>query len=231
MSVERNKHVALHCQAQGVPTPTIVWKKATGEKFLWFIINSGVQYLLKVSRTPKYPKNIYTLARFFYRKLIRPRVEYSCIKTFCETVRAQNARNNSVLYYSNIGIFRCLDKIGSKSGEYEELRERPYTKILSNGTLLLQHVKEDREGFYLCQASNGIGSGIGKVVHLKVNCKYLRVNDKVKAKWLLNNQIFRQRGELLNKKRKGKIYGADNFAILFSLQHLHISPHHRDWLP
>ncbi|XP_017758312.1 PREDICTED: Down syndrome cell adhesion molecule-like protein Dscam2 isoform X8 [Eufriesea mexicana] len=87
VSVERNKHVALHCQAQGVPTPTIVWKKATG----------------------------------------------------------------------------------SKSGEYEELRERAYTKILTNGTLLLQHVKEDREGFYLCQASNGIGSGIGKVVQLKVN--------------------------------------------------------------
>lgn len=30
VSVERNRHVALHCQAQGVPTPTIVWKKATG---------------------------------------------------------------------------------------------------------------------------------------------------------------------------------------------------------
>ncbi|XP_076618298.1 Down syndrome cell adhesion molecule 2 isoform X3 [Colletes latitarsis] len=90
VSVERNKHVAMHCQAQGVPTPTIVWKKATGKK-------------------------------------------------------------------------------GSKSGEYEELRERAYTKILGNGTLLLQHVKEDREGFYLCQASNGIGSGIGKVVQLKVN--------------------------------------------------------------
>ncbi|XP_017879718.1 Down syndrome cell adhesion molecule-like protein Dscam2 isoform X3 [Ceratina calcarata] len=95
VSVERNKHVALHCQAQGVPTPIIVWKKAT--------------------------------------------------------------------------VRRYLDKTGSKSGEYEELRERAYTKILSNGTLLLQHVKEDREGFYLCQASNGIGSGIGKVVQLKVN--------------------------------------------------------------
>ena len=60
---------------------------------------------------------------------------------------------------------------GSKAGDYEELRERTYTKILSNGTLLLQHVKEDREGFYLCHASNGIGSGLGKVVQLKVNCE------------------------------------------------------------
>jgi hypothetical protein len=61
---------------------------------------------------------------------------------------------------------------GSKSGEYEELRERVYTKLLSNGSLLLQTVKEDREGFYLCQASNGIGNGIGKVVQVKVNCKF-----------------------------------------------------------
>uniref|UniRef100_A0A182N230 Down syndrome cell adhesion molecule n=1 Tax=Anopheles dirus TaxID=7168 RepID=A0A182N230_9DIPT len=77
----------LHCQAQGVPAPTILWKKATG----------------------------------------------------------------------------------SKSGDYEEVRERPYTKVLTNGSLLLQHVKEDREGFYLCQANNGIGTGIGKVIQLKVN--------------------------------------------------------------
>lgn len=53
------------------------------------------------------------------------------------------------------------------------MRERPFTKLLSNGSLLLQHVKEDREGFYLCQANNGIGTGIGKVIQLKVNCKYL----------------------------------------------------------
>ncbi|XP_055627632.1 cell adhesion molecule Dscam2 isoform X6 [Toxorhynchites rutilus septentrionalis] len=87
VSVERNRHITLHCQAQGVPIPTIQWKKATG----------------------------------------------------------------------------------SKSGDYEEVRERPYTKLLSNGSLLLQHVKEDREGFYLCQAHNGIGTGIGKVIQLKVN--------------------------------------------------------------
>ncbi|XP_057660096.1 cell adhesion molecule Dscam2 isoform X2 [Diorhabda carinulata] len=87
VSVERNRHVALHCQAQGVPTPTVIWKKATA----------------------------------------------------------------------------------SKSGDYEEVRDHMYTKLLGNGTLLLQHVKEDREGYYLCQADNGIGTGIGKVIQLRVN--------------------------------------------------------------
>ncbi|XP_055378995.1 cell adhesion molecule Dscam2 isoform X4 [Condylostylus longicornis] len=87
VNVERNRHVTLHCQAQGVPIPTVVWKKATG----------------------------------------------------------------------------------TKSGDYEEIRERPYTKLLANGSLYLQHVKEDREGYYLCQANNGIGTGIGKVIQLKVN--------------------------------------------------------------
>lgn len=66
---------------------------------------------------------------------------------------------------------KLLNK-GSKSGDYEEIREKQFTKLLSNGSLLLQNVKEDREGFYLCQAHNGIGSGISKVIQLKVNCKY-----------------------------------------------------------
>ncbi|XP_024084690.1 Down syndrome cell adhesion molecule-like protein Dscam2 [Cimex lectularius] len=87
VSVERNKNVLMNCQAQGVPPPSITWKKATG----------------------------------------------------------------------------------SKSGDYEEVRDRMYTKVFNNGSLLLQNVKEDREGFYLCQAHNGIGNGIGKVIQLKVN--------------------------------------------------------------
>ncbi|XP_014291200.1 cell adhesion molecule Dscam2 isoform X4 [Halyomorpha halys] len=87
VSIERNRNVVLDCQAQGVPQPTIIWKKANG----------------------------------------------------------------------------------LKSGDYEEIRDRMYTKILNNGSLLLQNVKEDREGYYLCQAQNGIGNGIGKVLQLKVN--------------------------------------------------------------
>lgn len=31
VNVERNRHITLHCQAQGVPMPVIVWKKAAGK--------------------------------------------------------------------------------------------------------------------------------------------------------------------------------------------------------
>lgn len=62
--------------------------------------------------------------------------------------------------------------LGNKSGDYEEVRDHTYTKLLENGTLLLHHVKEDQEGFYLCQADNGIGPAIGKVIQLRVNCIY-----------------------------------------------------------
>jgi hypothetical protein len=30
VSVERNHQVSIHCQAKGVPTPTVTWKKAIG---------------------------------------------------------------------------------------------------------------------------------------------------------------------------------------------------------
>lgn len=68
---------------------------------------------------------------------------------------------------------------GDKSGDYSEIRETSTTRILSNGSLLLQNVKENMEGFYLCQASNGIGNAIGKVVQVKVRCKFFNYLAKV----------------------------------------------------
>ncbi|XP_050430112.1 cell adhesion molecule Dscam2 isoform X2 [Adelges cooleyi] len=86
VDIERNRQLMIDCQADGVPKPTVVWKKATG----------------------------------------------------------------------------------SKSSDYEEIKEKSHTKILGNHSLLLQNVKEDKQGYYLCQASNGIGNAIGKVIQVNV---------------------------------------------------------------
>lgn len=69
-----------------------------------------------------------------------------------------------------INVVACIE-IGSKSGDYEELKEKIHTKVLSNHSLLLQNVKEDKQGYYLCQASNGIGNAIGKVIQVNVKCE------------------------------------------------------------
>jgi len=40
---------------------------------------------------------------------------------------------------------------------------------LKNGTLLIEGVKEDDEGYYMCEANNGIGASLSAVVFLTVN--------------------------------------------------------------
>lgn len=42
VSVERNKNIIIHCQAHGVPTPTLTWKKATGNRRLILIKSSHI---------------------------------------------------------------------------------------------------------------------------------------------------------------------------------------------
>ncbi|KAG8230370.1 hypothetical protein J437_LFUL011496, partial [Ladona fulva] len=45
--------------------------------------------------------------------------------------------------------------------------------VLNNGTLLIRSVLEEHEGYYLCEANNGIGAGLSAVVFLTVNGKYI----------------------------------------------------------
>ncbi|CAL8103483.1 unnamed protein product [Orchesella dallaii] len=86
INVAAGQSVALHCQADGHPQPSIVWKRATG----------------------------------------------------------------------------------TQPGEYKDLSGAT-TGIYSNGTIRFDHVKKSDEGSYLCEARNDVGSGLSKVVFLKVN--------------------------------------------------------------
>lgn len=63
---------------------------------------------------------------------------------------------------------------GKKPGNYRDIVTHEHTqdlRIHSNGSLVFGRVQEDHEGFYLCEAVNGIGAGLSKVVHLTVNGK------------------------------------------------------------
>jgi hypothetical protein len=49
----------------------------------------------------------------------------------------------------------------------------PNVSLYHNGSLGFQHVTKENEGFYLCEARNEIGTGVSKLVFLKVNGKLL----------------------------------------------------------
>ncbi|XP_050450848.1 cell adhesion molecule Dscam2-like isoform X3 [Cataglyphis hispanica] len=61
---------------------------------------------------------------------------------------------------------------GRKPGDYHDIASHEHMqdlRIHSNGSLVFGRVQEDHEGFYLCEAVNGIGAGLSKVVYLTVN--------------------------------------------------------------
>ncbi|XP_048512285.1 Down syndrome cell adhesion molecule-like protein Dscam2 isoform X3 [Athalia rosae] len=63
---------------------------------------------------------------------------------------------------------------GNRPGNYRDiaLANHEHTQDLRihlNGSLVFGTVQENHEGFYLCEAMNGIGAGLSKVVYLTVN--------------------------------------------------------------
>lgn len=64
---------------------------------------------------------------------------------------------------------------GEHPGEYKDIHY-DYSNVnvnyYSNGSLEFQHISKDSEGHYLCEAKNEIGTGVSKVIYLKVNGEY-----------------------------------------------------------
>ncbi|KAL0115399.1 hypothetical protein PUN28_010725 [Cardiocondyla obscurior] len=60
--------------------------------------------------------------------------------------------------------------IGETPGEYRELGYGTEgAGVARNGSLVIPRVSRDHAGFYLCQASNGIGPGLSKLIRLTVH--------------------------------------------------------------
>lgn len=59
-----------------------------------------------------------------------------------------------------------LNYSGKLASQFDEVEG-----LLKNGTLLIHVVKEEDEGYYMCEANNGIGASLSAVVFLTVNGK------------------------------------------------------------
>ncbi|XP_069692741.1 cell adhesion molecule Dscam2-like [Periplaneta americana] len=60
--------------------------------------------------------------------------------------------------------------VGTEPGEYRDLSYRNQRiHSLENGSLIISRAGQEHEGYYLCQAGNGIGPGLSKVILLTVH--------------------------------------------------------------
>ncbi|XP_065168013.1 cell adhesion molecule Dscam1 isoform X4 [Atheta coriaria] len=59
--------------------------------------------------------------------------------------------------------------VGSQPGEYKDFLFEPNVQQQSNGSLTFKHISKENEGQYLCEGKNNIGTGVSKVIFLKVN--------------------------------------------------------------
>uniref|UniRef100_A0A8C7P2W0 Down syndrome cell adhesion molecule like 1 n=1 Tax=Oncorhynchus mykiss TaxID=8022 RepID=A0A8C7P2W0_ONCMY len=89
--------------------------------------------------------------------------------------------NNQDGIYGKAGVLNCsvdgypppkvMWKHAKGTGNPQQYHPVPLTgriQIMGNGSLLIRHVLEEDRGYYLCQASNGVGSDISKSMVLTV---------------------------------------------------------------
>mgnify|MGYP002715457790 CR=1 FL=1 len=61
------------------------------------------------------------------------------------------------------------------SNHFRTVISNSHIHTLENGSLTIREVSEEDEGEYMCQANNGVGSGLSKVVRLNVHGKFCSV--------------------------------------------------------
>jgi hypothetical protein len=98
----------------------------------------------------KINKNIFVITHFLKKDSILPNLQYFEY-TFPFT---------EIIFLNYI----CLICSGKLATQFDELEDQ-----LMNGTLLIHDVKEEDEGYYMCEANNGIGTSLSAVVFLTVN--------------------------------------------------------------
>ena len=70
-------------------------------------------------------------------------------------------------------ILKVKTCVGKTAAEYNPvLSMHGRSVLLSNGSIWMEAVDAADEGHYLCRATNGIGSGLSKVIYVSVNGEF-----------------------------------------------------------
>jgi len=57
--------------------------------------------------------------------------------------------------------------VGSTPNDYRDIRSNNFVRI-EDGTLSIGNIQKSSEGYYLCEATNGIGAGLSAVIFVSV---------------------------------------------------------------
>lgn len=61
--------------------------------------------------------------------------------------------------------------LGDTPGDYKDLKPNNPNVKVEDGTLTIANIQKTNEGYYLCEAVNGIGSGLSAVILISVQGK------------------------------------------------------------
>ena len=70
------------------------------------------------------------------------------------------------VYYKSPIVTNWIE-IGNTPNDYRDIRSNNYVRI-EDGTLSIGNIQKSSEGYYLCEASNGIGAGLSAVIFVSV---------------------------------------------------------------
>lgn len=99
--------------------------------------------------------------------------------------------------HRNTFNFLLVLLLGSQPGEYKDFLFEPNVQQQSNGSLTFKHISKENEGQYLCEGKNNIGTGVSKVIFLKVNGK--NANDRSRLCGFI--EVFFQHRRTSHRKR------------------------------
>lgn len=83
--------------------------------------------------------------------------------------RAYDKPTNDRLASSTSGQMIPISAQSHTSHYFRTVVSNSHMHTLENGSLMIRDVSEEDSGIYLCQANNGVGSGLSKVITLKVH--------------------------------------------------------------
>ncbi|XP_077518316.1 cell adhesion molecule Dscam1-like isoform X2 [Amblyomma americanum] len=101
---------------------------------------------------------------------------------------------------------------GDAARDFKPVMSSAHVQVFENGSLAINDAKEEDAGFFLCQASNGIGQGLSKVVKVTVHIA-AHFKTKFAAEMVRKGQTTRLKCDAIGDKPMGVSWMKDKQPV------------------